>query len=62
MNILYILIPVGLLLSAAGALAFRWAVRNGQMDDPDYGSLVALMDDEDLPRIIAKTGTADDTI
>ena len=46
MNILFILVPVGILLSGAGALAFRWAVRNGQMDDPDYGSLIVLMDDE----------------
>lgn len=46
MNILFILVPIGILLSAAGALAFRWAVRSGQMDDPDYGALVVLMDEE----------------
>ncbi|WP_417519430.1 cbb3-type cytochrome oxidase assembly protein CcoS [Minwuia sp.] len=35
MNVLTFLIPVALLLGAAGLVAFLWALRSGQYDDPE---------------------------
>ena len=35
MEILTILIPVSLLLGGVGLVAFFWALRRGQFDDPD---------------------------
>ncbi len=49
MNILYVLIPLGLVLLAFAAWAFFWAVGSGQFDDletPGWSVLV----DEDRPR------------
>ena len=46
MNILYALVPLALLLAAAGVLAFRWAVRDGQFDDVETPAIRILLDDE----------------
>jgi len=47
MTNLLILIPVALLLGAAGLAAFIWALRSGQFDDPDGAAERILLDDYD---------------
>ncbi len=44
---LAILIPVALGLGLLGLVAFQWALRNGQFDDPDGSAMRILIDDED---------------
>lgn len=46
MSSLVYLIPVALLLGAAGLLAFLWSLRSGQYDDLD-GAAYRILDDED---------------
>jgi cbb3-type cytochrome oxidase maturation protein len=53
MNILYLLIPLGLVLLGVAAWAFMWAVRSGQFDDMEGPAHRILMDDDD-PRIPGK--------
>ena len=47
MDFLY-LIPVALVLGAAGLGAFLWSLRSGQYDDLD-GAAQRILFDEDLP-------------
>jgi cbb3-type cytochrome oxidase maturation protein len=49
MNILYLLIPLGLVLLALSLWAFFWAVRHGQFDNLDSPALQILLDDERAP-------------
>lgn len=49
MNILYLLIPMGLILLALGVAAFFWAVRAGQFDDLDTPAMSIVMDDDTKP-------------
>lgn len=49
MNGLMILIPVALVLGAAGLVAFLWALRSGQFDDLD-GAAVRMLGDDDRPK------------
>ncbi len=49
MNILYLLIPLGLLLLCGAVWAFFWAVGSGQFDDLDTPAMRILMDDDDKP-------------
>jgi len=44
---LAILIPIALLMGLAGLVAFLWALRNGQFQDPDGAAMRILIDDED---------------
>ena len=46
MNILYLLIPLGLILLSVAIWAFMWAVRSGQFDDLDGPAHRILMDDD----------------
>ena len=46
MNVLYILVPLAILLAAAGVAAFSWAVRSGQFDDVETPAIRMLIDDE----------------
>jgi cbb3-type cytochrome oxidase maturation protein len=46
MNILVILIPVSLILSVFGLIAFLWAVRNNQFEDSEGNAARILLDDE----------------
>lgn len=48
MSILYLLLPIGLLLSVMGVAWFVWAVRSGQLDDLETPAVRMLFDDEDL--------------
>lgn len=49
MNILYLLIPLGLLLLGLAVAAFFWAVRSGQFDDLDSPAMSVIMDDDTKP-------------
>lgn len=46
MEILYLLIPLGLVLVAFGLWAFFWAAGDGQFDDLDSPGWSVLSDDE----------------
>ena len=46
MNILYVLIPLGLVLLAFAAWAFFWAVGSGQFDDLDTPGWSVLVDED----------------
>ncbi len=51
MSGLVILIPIALLMGAAGLAAFVWGVRTGQFDDPDgAASRILISPDEPLPK------------
>lgn len=50
MDILFLLIPLGLLILAVAIWAFMWAVRSGQFDDLEGPAHRILMDDDD-PKI-----------
>ncbi|MEJ2143111.1 MAG: cbb3-type cytochrome oxidase assembly protein CcoS [Gammaproteobacteria bacterium] len=52
MDILYLLIPVGLVLLGVAIWGFLWAVRSGQFDDLEGPAHRILMDDDDplIPR------------
>lgn len=49
MNILYLLIPLGLLLLGLAVAAFFWAVGAGQFDDLDTPAMSVVMDDDRRP-------------
>jgi cbb3-type cytochrome oxidase maturation protein len=49
MNILYLLIPLGLLLLGLAIWAFFWAVGSGQFDDLDSPAMSVVMDDDSKP-------------
>ena len=46
MDILYLLVPIALVLAAAGVGAFFWAVRNGQYDDVQTPAIRVLLDED----------------
>ncbi len=48
MSAIYLLLPLGLLMTAAAVAAFVWAVRGGQLDDLDTPAVRVLFDDERL--------------
>ena len=48
MEILYILIPLGLLVFAVAIWGFIWAVKTGQFDDMEGPAHRILMDDDDI--------------
>jgi len=52
MNILYLLIPIGLVFLAGAIWLLLWAIRSGQYDDLEGPAFRVLMDDDD-PRIPA---------
>lgn len=49
MNILYLLIPLGLVLLACAVAAFFWAVRSGQFEDLESPAMSVVMDDDSRP-------------
>ncbi len=57
MNILYLLIPVGLIILGAAIWLFIWAVRSGQYEDMEGPAYRILMDDDDpmIPGNTART-------
>ncbi len=48
MNGLLYLIPVALFLGALGLVAFFWALRSGQFEDPE-GAAHRILQDDDEP-------------
>jgi cbb3-type cytochrome oxidase maturation protein len=46
MNILVLLVPVALLMGAAGLVAFLWSLRSGQYDDLEGAANRILLDDD----------------
>ncbi|RMD94868.1 MAG: cbb3-type cytochrome oxidase assembly protein CcoS [Calditrichaeota bacterium] len=46
MSVLYLLVAVSLLLAAGFLVAFIWAMKSGQFDDP-YTPSVRILTDED---------------
>ena len=59
MEILYLMIPLGLVLVGAGLWAFFWAVGSGQFDDLDSPGWSVL--DDERKRKTSTTGSGDDT-
>lgn len=49
MNILYLLIPLGMVLVAFMVWFFFWAVKSGQFDDLDTPAVQILLDDDTRP-------------
>jgi cbb3-type cytochrome oxidase maturation protein len=49
LNIIYALIPLGLILLIAAVAAFFWAVRSGQFDDLESPAWRILLDDDRAP-------------
>jgi cbb3-type cytochrome oxidase maturation protein len=47
MDILYLLIPLGLVVMAIAIAAFLWAIKSGQYDDLEGPAHRILMDDDD---------------
>jgi cbb3-type cytochrome oxidase maturation protein len=60
MNILFLLIPLGLVLLAIAVGAFFWATRSGQFDDLDTPGWSVVMDDDKKPRPAGRTDRPDD--
>jgi cbb3-type cytochrome oxidase maturation protein len=58
MNILYLLIPLGLVLLGIALWAFMWAVRSGQFEDMEGPAHRMLMDDDD-PRVPRRQKSAE---
>ena len=48
-NIIFILIPLGLVLLVVAVAAFFWAVRSGQYDDLESPAWRILLDDDTAP-------------
>ncbi len=46
MSVLLIVLPLALVLAAAGVAAFIWMARTGQLDDLDTPAVRMLFDDE----------------
>lgn len=49
MEIIFIMIPLGIVLAALAVWAFFWAVGNGQFDDLDGPAYSVLLDDDPPP-------------
>lgn len=49
MNILYLLIPLGLVLVIIMVAAFFWAAKSGQFDDLQTPAVQILLDDDSKP-------------
>jgi len=60
MNIIFVLIPLGLLLLAFAVWAFFWAVGSGQFDDMESPAWRILMDDDTRPPASRSDSEIDD--
>jgi len=56
MSILFLILPITLVLSAAAALTFAWATRSGQFDDLETPAL-RMLDDDTKPEVSAAPET-----
>ncbi len=57
MNILYLLIPLGLMLVACMVWAFFWAVKRGQFEDLESPAMQIILDDEARPPPVSPSGS-----
>ena len=60
MDVLYILLPLGLLIAGSALIVFVWAVRDGQFDDLDTPTIRMLQDDDRHRRIKTKQSPLDE--
>jgi cbb3-type cytochrome oxidase maturation protein len=58
-DIVYLMVPLGLLLVALGLWAFFWAVGSGQFDDLDSPGWSVLKDDEKPAATSSNDGAGD---
>lgn len=56
MSVLFLVLPIALVLAAAGVAGFLWAVRQGQYDDLDTPPYRAMFDDEDDLHVTESSG------
>ncbi|MEH6360789.1 MAG: cbb3-type cytochrome oxidase assembly protein CcoS [Amylibacter sp.] len=49
MSVLLFLIPISLFLGGIGLLAFFWAIKSKQFDDPEGNAARILLDDDEDP-------------
>lgn len=61
MNILYLLIPLGLILVGIAIAFFFWAVGSGQFDDLDSPAMSVIMDDDTKPAEQNRREDSDET-
>lgn len=47
MSVIFVLVPVALVIVAAGVAAFVWAARRGQFDDLETPAMRVLHDEQD---------------
>ena len=59
MEILYLLIPLGLLVLGVAIWGFLWAVKTGQFDDMEGPAHRILMDDDDIRIPTRKSETSE---
>jgi cbb3-type cytochrome oxidase maturation protein len=55
-NVIFILIPLGLILLGIAVAAFFWAIRSGQYDDLESPGWNILLDDDRAPPDVASAG------
>jgi cbb3-type cytochrome oxidase maturation protein len=61
LNILYLLIPLGLILVGIAIAFFFWAVGSGQFDDLDSPAMSVIMDDDTKPAEQNRREDSDET-
>lgn len=61
MNILFLLIPLGLILLGLAVAAFFWATRSGQFDDLESPAWSVVMDDDRAPDNAPRQAADDET-
>ncbi len=49
MDIILVLVPLALLMGLLGLIGFIWALKKGQMDDPEGDAARILADDRPAP-------------
>lgn len=49
MDVLLYLVPLAILLSFVGLIAFFWTLKSGQYDDPEGNARRILLDDDSPP-------------
>ena len=59
MNIIFVLIPLGLILVALAIWAFFWATSSGQFDDLDSPAWKIILDDDRRPPGVGQADTDD---
>ena len=58
MNIIYVLIPVAILITAIGIYLFFWAVKTDQFEDLEKQGLSILFDDEQKDQVTTSASEA----